>query len=540
MSEKHSKVRWDKVLKNYRDNYNYEEEWEIAVLELIANAIDAHASTIKIFFSKVNDTHINLICTDNGDGMDAVEFEEYHNLGSLTKTKGGTIGFAGIGAKLTIDLCDSVYTETRKNKKTLASVWWFDNNENEPKYKDDIEPKGNLEYSAGTYVEVKKLCSISISIERIKYLIYTSYQYILSDIDVYVNGVNLKSPIALLREKSAKCKKITNHRGSKISYKGEVFYLDDEAIEALKNFYIDEVGTDEIYTNWFDIVVLGKTIMRGEDFKLILNVPMGEWEKLVGYIRCDKLITAVRTSKDNINKKSRVWKSFYNDAKNMISRWLVNIGVYKEYAEEIRDESFKNEVKELEKDLNALLKDFPEIWETLIPSKSSSTKFGNNTPKEKDKIGGEFIPVPDSTGQDKGSLEPGGEFGRGTHGGPGSSSEPNVPHPGNNDDISAAVDGGEGIHITHKRVRTRYRLGIAWKSLEDKDPVLWDSANSLFIINKDHPAAILADQHLVSRIFYTMHEILRYISENFVEIRNDEEKLEKFWNLYERYLDVLS
>ena len=110
--ERHSSVNWRKVLDNYRGNYNYAEEWEITVLELLANAVDAKATKIKFKFDKEGD-NVTIVCMDNGKGMNSSEFIEYHNLGSLTKDKtSGTIGFAGIGAKLCIDLCDKIYSET--------------------------------------------------------------------------------------------------------------------------------------------------------------------------------------------------------------------------------------------------------------------------------------------------------------------------------------------------------------------------------------------------------------------------------------------
>lgn len=86
--KQHLKVRWKKILSNYRDAYSYKDEWEISVLELIANSIDAKASEIKIIIEEKGYNKIDLMCEDNGIGMTEEEFKEYHNLGSLTKTKG--------------------------------------------------------------------------------------------------------------------------------------------------------------------------------------------------------------------------------------------------------------------------------------------------------------------------------------------------------------------------------------------------------------------------------------------------------------------
>jgi len=47
-TEHHSSVNWRKVLENYRGSYTYNEEWEITIIEIISNAIDAAAKEIKI------------------------------------------------------------------------------------------------------------------------------------------------------------------------------------------------------------------------------------------------------------------------------------------------------------------------------------------------------------------------------------------------------------------------------------------------------------------------------------------------------------
>jgi anti-sigma regulatory factor (Ser/Thr protein kinase) len=541
MTEKHSKVRWDKTLKNYRDNYSYEQEWEIAILELIANSIDAKATTIKIFFSK-NGDYATIICTDNGKGMDEIEFEEYHNLGSLTKSREeDTIGFAGIGAKLTLDLCKEVYTETRKDGKTLASIWWFDKDENEPKYIDDIESQNKLEFVRGTYVEIRNILASDITENKVKYLIYYNYQYLLDQVDIYVNDENLPSPIKLLRDVAKKSREIRDptrrYKGMRINFVGEIFYLNDEGIKKINDFYEKETGKTDIFKNWFDIVVCGKTVIREEDFKLTQNVPREEWELIRGYIKCDDLISVVRTSKDDINRKSIPWKKFSNTAKLAIIKWLNEEGLYREYEHEKSDKVFQRMIKNLEKDINDLLNQYPDLLNKILTPGIKPLK-----PKKEENMTqmGE-IPIPDSEGRERGSLELGGEMGTGVYGGTGHSPEPTVPHPGESGEIESGRWEGENIPITPKIKRvSRYKIGISWSPLEIKDPIIWDQSLNSFIINSNHPAAILARKDTKSRMFYTIHEILRYIAENYIEVETEEDKQEKFWELYDNYLKMPS
>ncbi len=544
MEEKHSKVRWDKVLKNYRDGYSYEDAWEIAVIELVANAIDARAKTIKIKFEDLDD-RINLFCEDDGEGMTKDEFEEYHNLGSLTKEKGGaTIGFAGIGAKLTLDLCEKVYTETSKKGagKVLASEWRFDHIDKEPKYR-YIRANNMLKSSHGTYVAIYGLEVDNFSIERLKYILYNNYQYALESIEIYVNGKKLESPIKLLRKIAKKHDNIKSPRKSKISFVGEIFYLDDDGIQELQNFYKKICGDESLYKSWFDIVVHGKTILREEKFGLEKNVPLGEWRNITGYIRCDGLISAVKTSKDDINRRVGVWKKFYHQANNVIAKWLYEQGLYKEYDKTIKDESFRRKLREIEKELNTLLKSFPDILDNITSGGSPIKPKPEGTLPVEEETNIENLPVPDSEGIEEGFMELGGELGRGTHGGPGESNEPIVPHHGDDEKIEAPKDvaeGGEETKVRHRTFRTRRsRIGIAWERLDTKTTIEWIPAENLFIINENHPAAFLASQEESSKIFYTVHEVLRYIAENFVESKTDEEKINIFWELYERYLRIL-
>lgn len=541
MTEKHSKVRWDKVLRNYRDSYNYEEPWEIAVIELVANAIDARAKTIEILSEYNGVDRVNLKCIDDGEGMDKNEFEEYHNLGSLTKGKGGTtIGFAGIGAKLTLDLCEKVYTETRKKGKNsiLASDWWFDHSDNEPKYQDNIMPRRMLKKSHGTYVEIYGLQSHNFSEKKLKHVIYVNYQYALEKINIIVNGNKLENPVKLMRKTAKESSKIKNPSKSKVSFIGEISYLDDDGLKKIKDFYRKETGMDEIYTNWFDIVVCGKTILREENFKLNMNVPVGEWQYIVGYIRCDELIDAVKTSKDDVNKRTWVWKEFSKQASSVIAKWLYRQGLYKEYDKAEEDKEFNKRLRSIEKDLNNLLKGFPEILEKMMPATPPiKPKSGEHSSAEG---GAEMVPISDSKGSGKGHLETGGELGRGTYGGPGESEGPVVPHPGENEDIKAPREGESGISITHKRIkRGRRGIGISWKPIESKETIEWIPSENIFVINEDHPAAILASQHVSSKMFYTVYQVLHYIAENFTDAENNEEKVDNFWELYEAYIRML-
>lgn len=79
-----SNVNWKKVLENYRNGYNFSDEWEIALLEIIANSIDAETTRINLRFSHKGEK-LDIICEDNGKGMNSSEFEDITILALLVK-----------------------------------------------------------------------------------------------------------------------------------------------------------------------------------------------------------------------------------------------------------------------------------------------------------------------------------------------------------------------------------------------------------------------------------------------------------------------
>ena len=94
--------------------------FNVAVAELVANALDAQASIISLSWN--NDSKV-LVVHDNGSGMDEPQFQEYHNFAAELKTRGAGIGFAGVGAKISFNIAHRVITETQRGGQTLASDW---------------------------------------------------------------------------------------------------------------------------------------------------------------------------------------------------------------------------------------------------------------------------------------------------------------------------------------------------------------------------------------------------------------------------------
>jgi hypothetical protein len=124
-----SEVNVRKMIQMQRETYQFPdgEEWRITVSELIANSLDSKPTWIKIGLNEGDELgFFTITCEDNGMGMDKENFKKYHDIYTITKTRrSGTIGFAGIGAKLTLDLCERVVTETKSEQDNYYHSDWY-------------------------------------------------------------------------------------------------------------------------------------------------------------------------------------------------------------------------------------------------------------------------------------------------------------------------------------------------------------------------------------------------------------------------------
>jgi len=107
------------LLEDLRDAYPGALE-ETIVTEIVANSLDSGASHIAI---RADPAQATFMVMDNGSGMRRRELARYHDIAASTKTRGQGIGFAGVGIKLGLLICDQVLTETRRGKTHVASDW---------------------------------------------------------------------------------------------------------------------------------------------------------------------------------------------------------------------------------------------------------------------------------------------------------------------------------------------------------------------------------------------------------------------------------
>lgn len=119
MQNNYSKVNFRKLVHDLADMYQ-DTTFDVVLTELVANALDAKASSISISWDSRKQV---LVVMDDGMGMDAKAFEQYHDFAAEIKSRGDGIGFAGVGAKISFNIADRVVTETRRGSSPNASDW---------------------------------------------------------------------------------------------------------------------------------------------------------------------------------------------------------------------------------------------------------------------------------------------------------------------------------------------------------------------------------------------------------------------------------
>lgn len=114
-----TRVDLQHLLEDLRDAYPGALE-ETILTEVVANSLDSGARLLRLTADPVSSI---LTIVDDGSGMRRRDLVRYHDLASSTKTRGHGIGFAGVGIKLGLLVCEDVVTETRRGKEYVASRW---------------------------------------------------------------------------------------------------------------------------------------------------------------------------------------------------------------------------------------------------------------------------------------------------------------------------------------------------------------------------------------------------------------------------------
>jgi len=350
MAVHESGVNYQNLIRDLAEMYPFEVP-EVVLIELIANALDAGATRISIAFDPGTKV---LVVQDNGEGMDAQQFDEYHDFAVGLKTRGDGIGFAGVGAKISFNVAQRVITETRSESFVGGSNWYL-----QSKRKlvwEDIRPE-NLR-GIGTRVEVRFRSDASLpdwssnaitQVLRRHYLplldptflsLYQQLRLYSNSLVFVVNGTELAPESVIVNLGLAHVREFYPTRaGKRIGYGILGLAASEYPISP------DVCGVL--------LCTRGKVIKAD----LFNQFPGALTPRLFGVVELPQFVQFLTTSKTDFlrGRKHREFERLYDPIRREFKAWLGELGIQ---PAEISD---SDEAAKIERELKKLLDDIPEL-----------------------------------------------------------------------------------------------------------------------------------------------------------------------------------
>ena len=478
MNRHESTVNFQNLIRDLADMYPQEVD-EVVLVELIANSLDAGADRISIEYNPATNV---LIVADNGRGMGAEQFEQYHDFAAGLKTRGSGIGFAGVGAKISFNVANRVVTETTGQGFSGGSNWQLESNGR--LYWDDI-PVGNLT-DHGTRVEVHFRDDVTPSYpdtDGLLKLVQRNYLPLLDGkfLDLYQRMDLYTTDLRFV-------------------FNGEEYApadIADHFIEEAKKELFPESGGRMV---GFGVLGLASSdYPLGEDISGVLlcthgkviradlfnQFPGSYGPRIFGVVEVRGFIDFITTSKTDFNRgkgRNRAFERLYGPLRQEFRDWLAGLGIQQTGSEDT------GEAARLERELRQIAESIPELSEFF--------GFRNRTNVLQPKEGGE-IPAEPHEGIE--ATFPEGEGAGGTNPGPvGPGDEPGT----------ALVENQESGQERATPITRRGRRGprIGFESRADRVDLAWVDGN-MVIINSGHPGYQKAGNTAAARRIHNIFAI---------------------------------
>ena len=454
-----SSVNFDNLIRDLAEMYPFDVS-EVVVVELIANSLDAKATLISIDFDRNQN---RLVVEDNGTGMGADQFADYHDFAAGLKARGTGIGFAGLGAKVSFSMADRVITETRSSSFEGGSDWYF---KSKKKLVWEEIPPTHL-HGRGTRVEVQFRSSATPTYQSTKDLVALLRRHYLP----------LMDPKFLELYEKREC----YSRRLRFAVNGEVVepsaVADALSLDCVTQFFPKRRG------KLFGYGILG---LAGSEYpvapdvcgvlictfgkiikaELFSQFPGTQGPRLFGMVEVPGLVKFLTTSKtDFIRKgKQKEFEQLYDPIRQEFKQWLKDIGV------EPIEVAGTDEARKLERELKKLVDEVPELADFFgFPSKKR-------------------VLAPDSDGEVPAAIHQGVELtfpvGEGTKG-----QGPGVVDVGD-DPGEALLEKEQGEPRAKPISRTAHRgPKIAFAEAPDRTDLAWVEGSNV-VINSAHPAYV--------------------------------------------------
>ena len=442
---------WKKLIRDFRDQFPYDALTAL-IVETFANALDAKATIIEM---QIDGDLYKIV--DNGDGMTAYEFKEYHNIASLTKRRGEGIGFAGVGAKVFLDRAEYTITDTISKEFSGATRWAFYGKslEWEP-----IAGVNRVDYETGTYVEVKlrKREDLSkLNPDFVKAVLQQFYNAILLRNyhvrRVSINGIEVE-PWKVAENEIERSKEFEFRYGG----------------HRIKGFLVKSTRRLPEEFQGPSIVVFGKAVTQWWFRQYPLN-----GDTFYGLVLADHLIDILRTSKSDFERTSMLWKKFHSKMGRVLSDWLDEIGAKPKPPTLPTD--LDRMFKDVEKSINKILKS-PEL------ASVANTIFQNIIQRT--------VSIRSQHGEPGGIQVEGKQTTTGTLGGFGEGKGVDTIGDLEGKGIAEEESGSIPIERVRRRIRGGIRIGYDEQTANSLEGWI-DPGKQAIIINTGHPAWKVAD-----------------------------------------------
>lgn len=347
-----TRVDLQHLLEDLRDAYPGALE-ETILTEAVANSLDSGATCLRL---AVDPAATTLTIVDNGSGMRRRDLVRYHDLASSTKTRGHGIGFAGVGIKLGLLVCEDVVTETRRGKEHVASRWHLAGRHKAPwKW---IPPPG-LVAEHGTAVQLKLHNALSPLLDEgyLEGVLGRQYQPLLeTEFDdvlavPYPKGFRFEVNGRVLERQPA-CGAEVSKLGVCLARKRKpsaIGYL----ARSESPFPEDQRG--------MAISTYGKVIKRGWDW---LGITPAAPDRIAGMIEAPALAAALTLNKGDfvrVGTRGALYLGYRKAVQEAISRQLSHWGDVRETG----DKAARRAVRPLERDLETVLVELADEFPLL-------------------------------------------------------------------------------------------------------------------------------------------------------------------------------
>lgn len=387
-----TRVNIKHLLEDMRDSYGSPLE-EVILTELIANALDSEATRLN-FTVHPDERFLRLV--DNGVGMKRAQLKDYHNIASSDKIRGQGIGFAGVGAKLSLLLAERVVTESKGGRGSRAATEWRLTNPYRAPWK-FVPTTEAVSFPRGTSVTMHftddqphLLRKEFVADTVIKHFYPLLHEYLAEEIlhYVYKKGVEITVNGEILSLSSEE-QRIDNGftvflgKGSRPIGAG---FLTKKVLEQGWLARLAGKMPDEHHiASGLSVSTYGKVIKTGWEW---VGIMPKSAEALVGVVEIPALSEVLTTNKSDFLTDAAHLRKFYRLRKAVQEAIVPVLRSLGEFAQEQKTNVTKN-VKPLERQIETALggmsSEFPEL-ETLLGSRrGSAVGAGKGNDRQKGK-----------------------------------------------------------------------------------------------------------------------------------------------------------